>query len=191
MDLIGSLVNFGKGLINEGALRTQVSEAMADDDTEEFEQDEVFMQECAEDCLPYIVQAMLLGESVGELVGDGSKIDAKVNEACDTLRTYFIGQGLLSEAAAPNPNNKKITYVRFNREARIAQLKAIITLKMARKKNHPAYKKFKIGQMIRKKNYAILVAAFGKKAEKLARKLWQKMAKSPKTAAVIAEKKAA
>ena len=64
-------------------------------------------------------------------------------------------------------------------------MSTIITLKMGRKANHKAYKKYKLGQKIKKANMAELRRVFGEKAERLAKKLFQRTSQSGKVAAVV------
>ena len=125
-----------------------------------------------------MIQGMILGETADEL-------DESVKNAVLTLQDYFVGQGMISEAATVSISNPKINIVRMNKQAQIKRLTSIITLKMGRKANHKAYKKYKLGQKIKKTNMEELRKLYGAKAERLAKKLWARTKKSGKVAAVV------
>ena len=144
----------------------------------DFENDELFMQECTAACMPTMLQMMAMGEAATALDDDdvidnmsaGAKLDEAVTSSAKMLQNYLEGQGLV-EAAAVNVNNPKINVVRLNKQAQISRLKSIIEIKMARKANHKSYKKYKIGRKIVKENRAIMDRTYGQKAERLAKKL--------------------
>lgn len=184
MNLMESFRKFGKGLIDESTMKAN---NVTDDDIAEYEQDEKFMQECTELCMPTMVQ-MMMDESMGDLL---DSMDEATTQAFITLQDYMIGQGLISEAAAVHINNPKLNVVHLNKQAQIRRLSTIITLKMARKANHKSYKKYKLGQKIKKTNMGEMRKLYGAKAERLAKKLWLKTRKSSKVAAVVSDKKPA
>lgn len=165
------------GRLDESALQS-AAQTNTDDNIDEYEADTKFMQECTADCLGLMIQGMILGESADEL-------DENVKNAILTLQDYFVGQGLIDEAATVSISNPKINVVHLNKQAQIKRLSTIITLKMGRKANHKAYKKYKLGQKIKKTNMEELRKLYGAKAERLAKKLWQRTQKSGKVAAVV------
>ena len=110
-----------------------------------------------------------------------------MKEAFLKVRDYFIGQGLMSEAAI-SINNPKVNYVRLNKQAQMKRLTSIISLKMARKDKIKAFSKYKLGQKIKKENMAIILQRYSSKAERIARKLMNNM-KHGKPSAVVDSKK--
>lgn len=179
MSLINDLRDFANGRINESTLANRMT-PKADYD---FESDDAFMQECMGDCLPTILQMELMDEAAVEA------IDEDVKEAFLTVQNYLIENGMMDEAAAIPVGNPKITVVRMSREAQKKRLTSMIALKMARKANMKQYKKYKIGQKIRKENFSQIMDRFGQKAERLANKLIQQSRKG-KVGAVVEKKKA-
>ena len=157
-----------------------MDESVMDEDLAEYEMDEDFMQECTQALMPSLIQEMML-----ESVIDPDSLDENVKNAYFTLQNYFVQQGLISEAATISISNPKINVVRLNKAAQIKRLKTIITLKMGRKANHKAYKKYKLGQKIKMVNREELDRVFGAKAERLAKKLWLKTKKNAKVATVV------
>lgn len=145
-----------------------------------LEEDEAFLQECTAACLPTFIQM--------ELMENAEAMDEAVVDAFHKVHDYMVGQGYLTEAAV-NLNNPKVSVVKLSKESQIKRLKAIITLKMARKNNDPKYKKYKLGAKVKKENMAEMDKKYGTKAEKLARKLYEKNRKNRKVAAVVKEKK--
>lgn len=179
MNFTESLRKFASGSITESALQSNLT---TDADIKEYEEDQQFIQECMALGMPLIMQEMILGEAADEL-------DENVKNAVITLQNYFVGQGLISEAAAISISNPKINVVRLNKQAQINRLTTILTLKMGRKANHKAYKKYKMGQKIKKSNMEELRRIYGAKAERLAKKIWAKTQRSPKAESVAASNK--
>ena len=179
MNLMENLRKYASGTINESALQ---SSSVTDDDIAMYENDPEFMRECADACMPTMLQMMLMDESAETL-------DEAVVSAFLSTQDYLIGQGIISEAAAVHISNPKLNVVHLNKNAQINRLTTIITLKMGRKANHKAYKKYKLGQKIKKENMAELKKLYGAKAERLAKKLWAKTQKSAKVSAVVDSKK--
>lgn len=179
MNFMENFRKFANGSISESVLQSSI---MTDDDISEYEADTEFMRECADVCMPTMLQMMLMDESAGSL--DEAVIDAYL-----TAQDYLIGQGIISEAAAVHISNPKLNVVHLNKNAQINRLTTIITLKMGRKANHKAYKKYKLGQKIKKENMVELKRLFGQKAERLAKKLWAQTQKSAKVSAVVDRKK--
>lgn len=173
-DFLKNLRAFANGQINESALHVEDTEGY------DFENDEEFIQECMTACLPQMIQMELMDESANEL-------DEDVKEAFLKVRDYFIGQGLMSEAAM-SINNPKVNYVRLNKQAQMKRLTSIISLKMARKDKIKAFSKYKLGQKIKKENMAIILQRYSSKAERIARKLMNNM-KHGKPSAVVESKK--
>lgn len=170
--------DFARGEINESALASSI----VDDNTFELEQDEEFMQECMALVLPSVVQSELLGESADAL-------DEATVACMAKLSDYFVGQGMMSEAAAVSISNPKVNFVRLNKDAQIKRLSKILTLKMARRDNQKSYKKYKLGQQIKKTNMADMVKRYGAKADQLAKKLWAKSHKGSKLKSVTSTTK--
>lgn len=177
MSFLQTLRDVATGTLNEDALQS-IQGQNTDDNIDEYEKDEKFMQECTADTMALMIQGMILGESADEL-------DEAVKNAVLTLQDYFVGQGMIDEAATVTISNPKLNVVHLNKQAQIKRLSTIITLKMGRKANHKAYKKYKIGQKIKKTNMEELRRVYGAKAERLAKKLWQRTSKSGKVAAVV------
>lgn len=173
-DFLKNLRAFANGQINESALQVEDTEGY------DFENDEEFIQECMTACLPQMIQMELMDESADEL-------DEDVKEAFLKVRDYFVGQGMMSEAAI-SVNNPKVTFVRLSKASQIKRLTSIISLKMARKDKIKAYSKYKLGQKIKKENMAIILQRYGSKAERIAKKLVNNM-KHGKPAAVVESKK--
>lgn len=182
MSSLKQLREYGTGIISESAMRSAIT---TDDDIAEYENDEQFMQECTALCMPTFVQ-MMMDEACGDMY---DAMDEATREAFVTVQNYLVGQGIISEAATVSLNNPKINVVRLNKKAQINRLTTILTLKMGRKANHKAYKKYKLGQKIKKDNMETLRKIFGGKAERLAKKLWAKTRKNNKVAAVVDDKK--
>ena len=158
------------------------AEGVTNEDIADYEEDADFMQECAEDTLGLIVQGMMMGEYA-------DRMDEATQSAIQQVKTYLVGQGVIDEAATVRITNPKINVVHLSKMAQIKRLTTIITLKMARKAGHKAYKKYKLGQKIKKENMAIMRKIYGNKAERLAKKLWAKNQKSAKVNAVVASEK--
>lgn len=172
-EFLKNLRAFASGQINESTL----SELNGNDEGYDFENDEEFIQECMNVCMPTMISMMLM-ENADEL-------DESVRNACITLNDYLVGQGIISEAATVSLSNPKINVVRLNKQAQISRLTTIITLKMARKDNVKAYQKYKLGQKIKKTNMEEMRKRYGAKAERLAKKLWKKTKSNGKIAAVV------
>lgn len=170
---------FGTGRIDESTMKANVNQDS--DDISMYESDPQFMQESMAIALPIIIQGWLTEDSA-------EAMDENVKEAFITCQNYLAGQGLLSEAAV-SISNPKINVVRLNKNAQISRLTSILTLKMGRKANHKAYKKYKLGQKIKKANMEELRKIYGAKAERLAKKLWAQTKKNNKVAAVVESKK--
>ena len=179
MNIIENLRGFMNGSISESALQSGI---ITDDDIAEYENDQEFMQEATAACMPTMLQMMLMDETAESL-------DEAVVSAFLASQDYLIGQGLIDEAAAVHISNPKLNVVHLNKQAQINRLATILTLKMGRKNNHKAYKKYKLGQKIKKMNMAELRKLYGAKAERLAKKLWQKTQRSAKLATVVDSKK--
>lgn len=179
MNIIENLRGFMNGSISESALQSGI---ITDDDIAEYENDQEFMQEATAACMPTMLQMMLMDETAESL-------DEAVVSTFLASQDYLIGQGLIDEAAAVHISNPKLNVVHLNKQAQINRLATILTLKMGRKNNHKAYKKYKLGQKIKKMNMAELRKLYGAKAERLAKKLWQKTQRSAKLATVVDSKK--
>ncbi|MCM1295206.1 MAG: hypothetical protein NC311_06665 [Muribaculaceae bacterium] len=174
--------DFASGKIDESAMQASIT---TDADISEYENDKQFMDECTALCMPTFIQ-MMMDEACGDLY---DVMDEATKEAFATVQNYLVAQGIISEAATVSISNPKINVVRLNKQAQIARLTTILTLKMGRKANHKAYKKYKLGQKIKKDNMEQLRKIFGAKAERLAKKLWAKTRKNNKVAAVVEDKK--
>ena len=155
--------------------------AEENEDELDLENDEQFIQECMSACLPTFIQM--------ELLENADTLDEDVKDAFIKVQDYMVGQGWLSEAATMNLNNPKVTVVKLSKESQIKRLKTIIALKMARKQNDQKYKKYKVGAKIKKTNLQEIINRYGSKAERLARRLYEKNKKNRKMNAVVAEKK--
>lgn len=172
-NILKNLRDLANGRINEDTYNAIVNDDP--EDLSEYEDDEEFIQECMAYVYPAMMQAEILGESS----------DEAIIEAYLACQDYLIGQGMISEAAAVPITNPKINVVRLNKAAQINRLTTIITLKMARKDNAKSYQKYKLGQKIKKTNMEEMRKRYGAKAERLAKKLWEKSRKSGKVAAVV------
>lgn len=179
-----NLRKFAQGQITSTALQESMQTSMqdVDDDISMFEDDPKFMQECSALVLGTVIQGMMLGENA-------DKLDEATQNAIEQLKGYFVGQGIIDEAATIKITNPKINVVHLSKAAQIKRLTTIVTLKMARKQNHKAYKKYKLGQKIKKTNMEEMRKAFGAKAERLAKKLWARNQKSGKVNAVVSAEK--
>lgn len=177
--ILSNLRKYAAGSINESTLRDN----LAPDEGYDFEADDQFMQECMGACLPTILQMELMDESAVEAM------DEDVKDAFVRVQNYLVENGLMDETSTVPITNPKITMVRMSKEAQKHRLTAIIALKMARKENSKAYKKYKLGQKIKKENFLQIMNKNGAKAERLAKKLLQK-AKKGKVGAVVEQKKA-
>lgn len=177
--ILSNLRKYAAGSINESTLRDN----LAPDTGYDFEADDQFMQECMGACLPTILQMELMDEAAAEAM------DEDVKDAFVRVQNYLVENGLMDEASTVPITNPKITMVRMSKEAQKHRLTAIIALKMARKENSKAYKKYKLGQKIKKENFLQIMNKNGAKAERLAKKLLQK-AKKGKVGAVVEQKKA-
>lgn len=180
MSVLSNIRNEMDGALDENVLQ---NETVSDADLDEYLSDEAFMQECMGACMPTMLQMMLMDESADTL-------DESVKEAFITVQDYLIGQGIITEASAVHINNPRINVVHLSKQAQINRLTSIITLKMGRKANHKAYKKYKLGQQIKKKNMEEMRKLYGAKAERLAKKIWAKSAKSAKVNSTVAATKA-
>lgn len=180
MSLIRNLREYATGKINESTLVDNMNPNSGYD----FESDEEFVNECMGACLPTILQMEMMDEDAV------AAMDEDVVDAFLKVQNYLIENGMMDEAAAIPINNPKITVVRMGRDAQKRRLTSIISLKMARKDNSKHYKKYKIGQRIKKENFAQIMSKYGAKAERLATKLIQK-ARKGKVGAVVDQKKAA
>lgn len=182
-DILASLRKYARGEINENVLGAD----LANDDITDLENDDEFMADVLEECVGMILSMEILGESA-------QLMDEATQEAFQKVTEYLSAQGVISEAAGNRANmrNPKVTYIRMSLKDQLLRLKSIIVLKIARKKGDPAYKKFKIGQKIKKENKAKMDAKYGTQAEKLARRMVQSMRKRGKVNAIVddAQKKA-
>lgn len=178
MGKLGDFRKFMDGAISESTLVTNI----ADDDISEYENDTAFMQEAADACMPTLIQMMLMDETADTL-------DEAVIGVYLDAQNYLIGQGIISESAAVHISNPKLNVVHLNKTAQINRLTTIITLKMGRKADHKAYKKYKLGQKIKKENLMELRKIYGAKAARLAKKLYAQMQKSAKLSAVVDKNK--
>lgn len=170
--------DFASGAIDEATLN-----ANTDVDLDDIEKDEEFMQECMALVVPAVVQTELLGEDASEA------LDEATVECMQRLSDFYVGQGMISEAAAVSISNPKVNFVRLNKEAQIKRLSKILTLKMARRDNQKSYKKYKIGQHLKKTNMAEMVKRYGAKSDQLAKKLWAKTHKGNKLKSTVSSKK--
>lgn len=180
MSFISSLRAYSKGAISESTLR----ESITPNEGYDFENDEIFMQECMGACLPTILQMELMDEDAAEAM------DEDVKDAFLKVQNYLVENGMMDEASTIPITNPKITVVHMGREAQKKRLTSIIALKMARKENSKNYKKYKLGQKIKKENFGAILGKYGSKAERLAKKLIAK-SKNGKVGAVVEQKKAA
>ena len=180
-NMLNAMREFAAGKINESVLRGKVNESV-EEPGYDFENDELFMQECADACVPLIIEDMLMDESALE------SLEEDVRDAFLRVKGYLVENGIMSEATV-SLSNPKINVVRLNKAARKNRLTSIIALKMARKDNSNAYKKYKLGQRIKKENFATIMSKYGAKAERLANKLIMKTKKG-KVGAVVEAKKA-
>lgn len=178
-NLLGSLRAFSKGQMNESTLQENLNGN--DDDINELLEDSEFMQECMAVAIPMFIQTELLENAIN--------LDEDVKEAFLKVQDFLAGQGIISEAATVSLTNPKINVVRLNKQSQIKRLTTIISLKLARRDNTKSYKKYKLGQKIKKENLAEITKRYGQKAERLAKKLWQKSQKNGKVAAVVEAKK--
>ena len=172
-NMLKNLHDLATGRINEDTYNAITTEDP--DDLSQYEEDEEFMQECMAYVVPAMMQAEILGESS----------DEAIIEAYLACQNYLVGQGIISEAASVPMTNPKINVVRLNKAAQINRLTTIITLKMARRDNAKSYQKYKLGQKIKKTNMEEMRKRYGAKAERLAKKLYQKAKKPGKVAAVV------
>lgn len=177
MATFSELKAFATGKLSENALR-EMNKANDYD----FENDEAFMQECMGACLGTLLQMNIMDETADEL-------DEDVRDAFITVQDYMITNGLMDEAASVPITNPKINVVRLNKQSQIKRLTTIIALKMARHDKMKAYKKYKLGQKIKKTNLADIMQRYQTKADRLAKKLWAQ-SKKGKPAAVVDKKKA-
>lgn len=175
-NVIKSLRDFANGIIDESALN-----ANDEADVLELENDEEFMQECMALCIGTILQSEIMDESA-------ERLDEATRDAFIKVQEYMVGQGMLSESAV-TISNPKINVVHLNKEAQINRLRKILILKMARKDNSKNYKKYKLGQQLKKTNMFDMDKRYGNKAAILAKKLWAKTKKSGKITAVVDSKK--
>ncbi len=182
MSILKNLRAFAEGRIDEAALAEEENGELREDEVEELE-DEEFMQECAAIAVPMAIQDILLGEC-------SDNIDDDVKKAFLTVQDYLVGQGIISEAATVSISNPKINVVHLNKQSQLNRLKSIITVKLARKANHKSYKKYKLGQKIKKTNRAEMDKVFGKKAEMIAKKVWASTRKNGKVVATVEKQKA-
>lgn len=181
MSNLQALRDYAAGAIDESAL---MAETTTDDDIREYEQDSRFMAECTAACLPIMTQMMMMDEAAQEV------LDEETRKVFFAVQNYMVGQGSINEAATVRITNPRINVVHLSKQAQLKRLKAIITLKMGRRAKHKAYKKYKLGQMIKKNNREELDRAFGAKAERLAKKLYAQLQKKSKVAAIVDDGKA-
>ena len=174
-DMLKNLRAFAQGKVNESALTVEES-------TYDFENDDEFVQECMNACVPTFIQMALMDESA-------EAMDEDTKNAFITVQDYLVGQGLISEAATVSISNPKLNVVHLNKQAQINRLSTIITLKMARKDKSKNYTKYKLGQKIKKTNMEEMRKKYGAKAERLAKKLWQQTQKNSKVATVVEKTK--
>ena len=165
MDKIRS---FARGDISANELRAYLND---DDNIPELE-DEEFLQECSNIAMGLIIQGEMLDES-------GDIFDSTINETYSELHNYLVGQGIMNEASI-SITNPKINYVRLNKQAQIARLTKIVTLKLARKANSPFFKKYKIAMAMKKKNMGEMDKLFGARASRIDKQIWLKTARNGK-----------
>lgn len=177
--LLGSLRAFSKGQMNESTLQENLTDT--NDNIDELLEDTEFMQECMSVAIPMFIQTELLENAIN--------LDEDVKDAFLKVQDFLAGQGIIAEAATVSLTNPKINVVRLNKQSQIKRLTTIISLKLARRDNTKSYKKYKLGQKIKKENLAEINKRYGQKAERLARKLWQQTQKNSKVAAVVETKK--
>ena len=167
-DIMSSLRAFARGNIDSELLESSMVDS--DAQVEELENDQEFMDELMQECIGTILSMEILGEAA-------DRIDAAIQEACDKTTEYLIAQGVLSEAAGAktvNYNDKKRSFMRLSLSDRLNWLRSMAVLTIARRKGDSAYKKFKLGQRIKKENMAKMVKKFGAAADKLAKKMIKK-----------------
>lgn len=180
-NVLRAMREFASGRIDESALKNHM-DLEINESTYDFENDEQFMMECADACVPLIIQDMLMDESAIE------ELDEDVRDAFLRVRGYLVENGIMSESTV-SLSNPKVSIVRLDKGARKKRLTSIIVLKMARKENSNNYKKYKLGQRIKKENFASMFQKYGSKAERLAEKLIRQTKKG-KVGAVVEQKKA-
>lgn len=172
------LRDFANGVIDENALKDSLNPT----DGYDFESDDAFVNECMAVAAPMFLQSELLGESA-------DLIDEATTASYMELQGYMIGQGMLTEAAKVTVSNPKMNVVHLNMKAQLNRLTSIITLMMARKDNMKAYKKYKLGQKIKKTNRAEMDKKYQAKASRLAKKLYARLKKNAKVAATVQKNK--
>lgn len=179
MSSLKDLKAFAIGELDESALSTDSS------NIDDILADKEFMTECTTLAMPLILQSEVMGESARALeeAAEGAYIQ---------LENYLIGQGMINEASAPSTiKNSKINIMHLNKQAQLNRLKKIMVLKLARRANSNKYKKYKIGQKIKKENMADMIKTYGNKAEKLAKTIWKNSQKHGKVNAVVSKQKTA
>lgn len=183
MSVLKNMRDFVSGRIDEAALRSSIEEDRElVESIYDFENDPEFMQECADACMPSIIQDMLMDESALE------ELDEDTKEAFLRVKDYLVENGIMSEATV-SLSNPKVNIVRLNKASRKKRLTSIIALKMARKEKSNDYRKYKVSAKMKKTYFGKILAKYGSKAERLAQKLMQQ-AKHGKVGAVVEQKKA-
>lgn len=177
MGSFDALRKLAKGSISTSDARRAINEN-TEPTLAELEQDEDILMECTDIGLGFVLQSEMFGE----------EDDRAIDECGSELRDYLVGQGVINESTI-SINNPRMNYVRLNKQAQINRLRKIIIIKLGRKNKRPAFKKYRIGIMLKKTNMEILEKEFGKRAESLAKKVWQNTAKKGKVKATIEDKK--
>jgi hypothetical protein len=182
--------NLKNGTLNETSIKEIIDEEdMVDDDMDftdvdpddyEPTEDELeIITETTKQMMPYIIADEIMQEAYNRC-----NVDSSYDDAMFELQDHLKEVNLLSESFSMN--NPKKNYVKLNKKALIERLRSIIILKMARKKKMKEYKKYKIGQKLRKTNFAKMELVLGNKAGMLAKKIM--MSKKKNRIPVIIQK---
>ena len=181
--------NFTNNVIDESALFNGINENSEGDsclssDLSEFKGfDEEFISECISAAIPVVMSAEIMAE-------DAEVIEGIIAEASERIADYLAGQGIINEAGATKPViNNRLNVVHLNKEAQIARLTKIYTLKLGRMHGTNNYKKYKIGTMLRKTNMEAMVKQFGSQAARMAKQAYNKLKNNPKGAVVISDQR--
>lgn len=178
MGSFDSLRKLAQGTISTADARRAINENV-EPTAAELKQDEELLLECTELGLGFVLQSEMFDEDD----------DRAIDECGAELRDYLVGQGVINESSI-SINNPRMNYVRLNKQAQINRLRKIIIIKLGRKNKRPAFKKYRIGVLLKRTNMQILEKEFGKRAESLAKKVWMNTAKKGKVKATIEDKKA-
>jgi len=182
-DMLKNLRAFARGQINESELEFD-PDIDDDDDELDLENDDEFVSEVLEECIGVMLSMAVLGETAGN-------IDEATQEAFEKVTQYLAAQGVISESAAATitTKNPKVSFVRLSLKDQLARLKSMIVLKLARKADSKFFKKYKIGQKIKKENMAKMQEKYGGLADRLSKRLFRALRKRGKVAAIVDDSK--